>query len=143
MLLRLVPDANHLADIASNRFGETSNAAPALQDTLRTGEGPVSLASKINNRHPLEARITNWEETQFNTRMEMYRRVFGAGAPIKQQMDLAIVDNEFTPMLNGELLHRDVLVGKDSLVDWEDIYKGSEAGQIADFHGAMEKKMGL
>lgn len=140
MPLQVVPNGDLRNEIASDSFGIASNAILTLPDTLRTGQGPLNFASNINNRHPLEGRVANWDATQQATRMEMYRRVFGAGEPIKRQMELAIVDNEFTPM-STDLMHKDILLGKDNDIDWEDVYRGPEA--VPDFHTAMEKKMGM
>ncbi|KAK7676426.1 hypothetical protein QCA50_020606 [Cerrena zonata] len=106
------------------------------------------MASKINNRHPLESRINNWESTQQQTQLETYRRIFGAGEPIKRTMDLEIVDaTDFKPsVLGGSAnIHKDILLNKDASVDWDDIYKGGiESGNnVKDFHTEMEKKMGI
>lgn len=119
-----------------------------MQDILKTQEGPLNLASKLNNRHPLEQRIANWEETQYQTRLETYRRVFGAGEPIKRTMELEIVDaTDFKPQLLGgsDSMHRDILLNNDASVDWEDVYRGGlESGNhVQDFHSEMEKKMGI
>lgn len=108
----------------------------------------MSLASKINNRHPLEARIQNWEETQHQTKLESYRRIFGAGEPIRRTMELQIVDaTDFKPAVLGgpDTMHRDILLNKDTSVDWEDIYRDGLASgdHVKDFHSEMEKKMGI
>lgn len=108
----------------------------------------MNIASKLNNRHPLESRIQNWEKTQQDTRMETYRRVFGAGEPIRRTMELNIVEaTDFKPLVLGgsDTLHRDILLNRETTVDWEDIYKGGfEAGaNVPDFHTEMEKKLGM
>ena len=146
--LKIVPDNNQHSSINSTKFGEPASHAPGLQDILKTQEGPLNLASKINNRHPLEGRISNWEETQYQTRLETYRRVFGAGEPIKRTMELELVEaTDFKPQLLGgsDSMHKDVLLNKDASVDWEDIYRGGlESGNhVQDFHTEMEKKMGM
>ncbi|CAN3376012.1 hypothetical protein DIURU_003213 [Diutina rugosa] len=140
MTFQIVPASDHRDQVASDAFGVPSEAVPTLPDTLRTGQGPLNVASAINNRHPLEQRVANWDQTQRDTKMEMYRRVFGAGVPIKHQMELAIIDNEFTP-LSTTNLHRDVVLGKDAEIDWEDVYPAQSS--LAGFHTAMEKKMGM
>lgn len=106
------------------------------------------MASKINNRHPLEGRLANWDQTQYDARLETYRRVYGAGEPIKRQMELNIVEaTDFKPSVLGgsDSMHRDILLGNDSTVDWEDVYRGGvESGQnVKDFHSEMEKKVGI
>lgn len=106
------------------------------------------MASKINNRHPLEARINNWEQTQRETQLETYRRVFGAGDPIKRTMELNIVEaTDFKPQVLGgsSNMHRDVLLNKDASVDWDDVYKGGfeDGNNVKDFHTEMERKMNI
>lgn len=134
--------------MSSTAFGDAAPHAPGLQDILRTGEGPLNIASKVNNKHPLESRVANWEETQYETKLEMYRRIFGAGEPIKRTMDLQIIEaTDFTPLAVGgpSNLHKDILLNKDTSVDWEDIYKdGFEtSNHMKDFHSEMEKKLGM
>lgn len=146
--MRIVPENGHQSSINSTKYGAPAEHAPGLQDILKTQEGPLNMASKINNRHPLESRISNWESTQQQTQLETYRRIFGAGEPIKRTMDLEIVDaTDFKPsVLGGSAnIHKDILLNKDASVDWDDIYKGGiESGNnVKDFHTEMEKKMGI
>lgn len=146
--LRLVPENKNLSSVSTTTFGEVSENTPALQDTLRAQEGPLNIASQLNGRHPLEGRIQNWEDTQQETKLEMYRRVFGAGEPIKRTMELNIVDaTDFKPQLLGgnDSMHRDILLNREATVDWEDVYKGGfESGRnVRDFHSEMERKLGM
>ncbi|ODQ79821.1 hypothetical protein BABINDRAFT_13428 [Babjeviella inositovora NRRL Y-12698] len=144
--LRIIPENNQHAQVDSVRFGDAAPSAPALQDILRAEQGPLSIASQLNNRHPLEARIANWEKTQHDAKLEQYRRIFGAGEPIKRTMELQIVENtDFKPQLLGgsSNLHRDILLGKDTSIDWEDVYTGSEFSNIGGFHTEMERKVGI
>lgn len=94
---------------------------------MRSDEGPLNISSKINNRHPLESRIQNWETTQHELKLEQYRRIFGAAEPIKRTMELKIVEQtDFMPnaLGNASNVHRDILLNKDTSIDWEDIYTG-------------------
>lgn len=146
--LRIVPESSEQEAVSSVAFGEAAAHAPGLQDVLRTQEGPLSIASKVNGRHPLEARVGKWEQTQHETRMEMYRRVFGAGEPVRRGMELAIVEaSEFRPSMvsSGAAMHRDILMNKDARVEWEEVYpNGFESGNaVADFHTQMERAMGM
>ncbi|ODV78025.1 proteasome maturation factor UMP1 [Suhomyces tanzawaensis NRRL Y-17324] len=147
MSLKIIPENSQKSSISSTSYGEAAAHAPGLQDILRNQEGPLNLASKLNNRHPLEARIGNWEETQYDTRMETYRRVFGAGEPIRRAMELEIVSSDFRPSILGgpDSMHRDILLNKDASVDWEDVYTGGlESGaNVKDFHTDMEKSVGI
>lgn len=107
----------------------------------------MSIALKLNDRHPLESRIANWEETQQQTRLEMYRRVYGAGEPIKRTMELNIIDaTDFKPQILGgsDGMHKDILLNREATVDWEDVYKGGfESGEAKDFHSEMESRLGM
>ncbi|EGW35770.1 proteasome maturation factor [Spathaspora passalidarum NRRL Y-27907] len=148
MSLRIIPNNQQESSVTTTKFGEAAEHAPGLQDILRTQEGPLNISSKLNNRHPLESRITTWEKTQEETKLEMYRRVFGAGEPIKRTMELNIVEaTDFKPSVLGgsDSMHKDILLGKDTSVDWEDVYPGGfESGNnVKDFHTEMEKKMGI
>lgn len=146
--LRVVPEDNNRSTVSSAQLGTPAEHTPALHDVLKSGEGPVNVASMINNRHPLESRVQNWERNQQESRMEMYRRTFGAAEPIKRSMELAIVDaTEFRPLVLGvgasDCIHREILLNRDASVDWEDIYTGGlESGVVPkDFHSEMEKRM--
>lgn len=146
--MRIVPESKKHSSVSTTTFGEVAENTPALQDTLRAQQGPLNIASQLNNRHPLEGRVQNWEETQQNTRLEMYRRVFGAGEPIKRTMELNIIDaTDFKPEILGgaDSLHKDILLNREATVDWEDVYKGGfESGySVKDFHSEMEKQLGI
>ncbi|GMF38132.1 unnamed protein product [[Candida] boidinii] len=146
MSLRLIPESSQPSSVNTLKYGDSAPSAPALHDTLRSGEGPMSISSQINNRHPLESRIANWEETQRASQLEMCRRTFGAADPIKKTMELNIIQqNEFKPSLLGPSsnLHRDILLNKDTTVDWEDIYTGFDRQPQRDLHSEMEKKFGI
>lgn len=125
--MRIVPEGNQHSNISSVKFGEVAPSAPALQDILRTQEGPLNIASQVNGRHPLEHRVQNWEQQQQDLKMEQYRRIFGQAEPIKREMDLKIVSStDFVPGVLGGAsnVHRDILLNKDASVDWEDVYTG-------------------
>lgn len=134
--------------MASTTPEEAAAHTPGLKDALRNQEGPANLASQVNNRHPLEQRTQDWERTQFETRLEMYRRIFGAGEPIKRNMELNMVEAaDSRPQILGgsSNLHKDVLLNKDASLDWEDVYSGgfNQGESVPDFHTEMERKMGI
>ncbi|ODV73364.1 Ump1p [Cyberlindnera jadinii NRRL Y-1542] len=144
MSLRLVPENKQPSTVNSTKFGEVAPSAPALQDILRTQQGPLSISSQVNGRHPLEQRIEGWEQRQQELKMEQYRRVFGMAEPIKREMELKIVDStDFVPSVLGgsSNLHRDILLNKDSRIDWEDIYTGNDS--VMGFHAEIQKKHGI
>ncbi|WPK26412.1 hypothetical protein PUMCH_003765 [Australozyma saopauloensis] len=146
--LRIIPDNSKLSSVSTTSQRDASHNVPALPDTLREQQGPLSIASEVNGRHPLEARLQNWEDAQQTTKLEMYRRVFGAAEPIRRTMELGIVDaTDFCPEVMGgpDSMHRDILLNREATVDWEDIYRGGfESGRGGtDFHTEMEKKLGI
>jgi proteasome maturation protein len=111
---------------------------------MRNG-GPVSIASKLNGKHPLETRLEKWEETQMDFKLEGLRRTYGAGEPIRRAMELEIVKatHKVPQALGGQTnnLHRHILENNEHSVDWEDVYPGEN--NFLDFHSEMEKKMGI
>lgn len=137
-----------MSSVSTTSHSDASHNVPALPDTLRQQQGPLSIASQVNGRHPLEARLSNWESAQQATKLEMYRRVFGAADPIRRNMELSIVEaTDFRPELLGgpDSMHRDILLNKEATVDWEDIYNGGfeSGGGVSDFHSEMERKLGI
>ncbi|KAG0681030.1 20S proteasome maturation factor [Pichia californica] len=116
MSLSIAPEAVHPSGIRNTDYAPSAPSAPGLVDTLRAG-GPVSIASKINNRHPIESRILNWEENTTKSKMETHRRIFGMADPIKREMELSIVQqSEFRPQILGgsSNIHSDILKNKDT-----------------------------
>ena len=144
--LRIIPANSQLRSINNQQDGESSYSVSGLSDMFKNG-GPVSLSSKINDKHPLEARVRNWEQTQQDLKMEQYKRLFGIGEPLKRTMELEIVKNtDFKPEILGgsSNLHRDILLNKDSSVEWEDVYPGGIDNEFSsNFHAEMERKMGI
>ncbi|ANZ75451.1 BA75_02750T0 [Komagataella pastoris] len=144
--LSVIPLNEKTSKVDSTSFATPSVAIPSLPDTLREQKGPLSIASEINGKHPLEARLKNWEENEHNNKLETYRRIFGAGEPIKRQMELGIVDaTDFKPAILGgpSNLHRNILLNKDTSVDWEDVYTGFDSVACTDMHTEMERKVGI
>lgn len=104
------------------------------------------MAAQVNGKHPLQARLEKWEETQLDLKMEGYRRTFGAGEPIRRAMELEVV--KMTDMTSNILggttsIHRDILLNKDATVTWEEIYPDQPQIQKMDFHSELEKRMGF
>ncbi len=118
-----------------------------MPDTLRKQQGPLSIASEVNGRHPLESRIQKWEENQRNIKLESYKRLFGAAEPMRRTLELQVVEQtDFKPAVLGEAasgIHRDILLNKDADIDWEDIYTDFDSQMPRDFHSEMERKVGI
>lgn len=147
MSLRIVPEDEHLTDAQNLQFGPAAPSAPGLVDTLRSGEPPLSVSSKVNERHPLQTRLEKWDDTRRETQMEMYRRLFGSADPIRREMELQIVnDTDFRPQILGAGItspSKDILLNRETSIGWEDIYGGFDDRQPLDFHTEMERKMGI
>ncbi|CCD24237.1 Ump1p NDAI_0C05780 [Naumovozyma dairenensis CBS 421] len=127
----------------------TSNATHgALPDTLRLQEGgAVPISSELNDRHPLESRLKNWDVNEHERALEQYRQIFGIAEPLRREMELSIVEKtDFNP-LNSNSMHRDILLNKDTSVDWEDVYPGGRmaSGMMIgnDIHNQIERKTGI
>lgn len=118
-------------------------AAGGLRNTL--SEGPRSTASAHNNRHPLEARLRQWDDVEMDFKLESYRRLYGAGEPIRRAMELEIVSKSQTlpqSLADGPNVHLDILKNRDSAVEWEDVFT-DKPSLDSSFHAAMERKMGI
>lgn len=127
MKLSIAPAESQPSEVRNTQFAPAAPSAPGLVDTLRA-QGPVSIASQLNNRHPIESRILNWEENTTRAKTETHRRVFGMADPIKREMELNIVkQSEFRPQVLGgsSNIHSDILLNKDTSIDWEDVYTHS------------------
>ncbi|SCU94715.1 LANO_0E07822g1_1 [Lachancea nothofagi CBS 11611] len=154
--MSIVPNKNYRSAVSStSSHHKTSNAAPALPDSLRNQNGGATpLSTQTNGKHPLETKLQSWDQTQRNRDLEQYRRVFGLAEPMKREMELAIVQNsDFNPLSQSTdsgfstSLHRDILLNREASVDWEDVYQGSGiVGGVSmgpDVHGAIEKSLGI
>lgn len=151
--MRIVPAAEHTTTFTHLRT-PGAPSAPGLYDTLRNGVGAVpqstvtSDADPVTSRHPLESRLKAWEATQEAVRMESLRKTFGVAEPIRRGMELKTVrDGEWRPLALGgagqRSVHEDILRGRESHIDWEDVYTGEEqtAGGVIGIHDEMERKL--
>ncbi|KAI9713471.1 MAG: hypothetical protein M1820_000853 [Bogoriella megaspora] len=78
--------------------------------------------------------------------MEGLRRAYGIAEPVRRGMELKIVEStEWRPrVMGGERagsVHADVLRGRDTEVEWEDVFTGEETREVPDFHSEMEGRM--
>lgn len=151
--MRIVPSAEHSSTFTHLRT-PGAPSAPGLYDTLRNGVGAVPLTTTtqdsdpVTSRHPLEARLKAWEATQESVRMASLRKTFGVAEPIRRGMELKTVrDGEWRPLAlggaGGKSVHEDILRGRESHIDWEDVYTGEEqtAGGVIGIHDEMERKL--
>lgn len=147
--MNVVPPTDYKTSVSTaDSKQSSSHALEALPDTFRQQEGgAIPLSSQLNDRHPLESRLQNWEQTQRSRQLEQYRQIFGIAEPMKRVMELEIVDRtDFNP-LNQSSLHRDILLNKDASIDWEDVYPGTglQSGNVLgdDVHATIERRTGI
>lgn len=155
--LRLAPGSNAPSQVSSTSFGEGAPSVPALRDTIRGTTGPALMSELLNNRHPLESRLAQWETTQQELKMQIMRRTLGPSEPIIRTMEMEAIKatDQFLPsqVLGYEQhsAHSNVLRNSTEKVDWEDIYpemgengtQGPLAAVKMDMHSALAKRMGL
>lgn len=150
--MRIAPAAGHSSSythLQAKSLGAPS--APGIHDTLRAGVGPsltqtASASSALpDSAHPLEARLKKWEETQDQLKMEGLRRTFGISEPIRRGMELKIArEGEWKPVVLGGSrrgVHEDILMGKDTTIEWEDVFMGEETRTLPSFHEEVERKV--
>jgi proteasome maturation protein len=124
--------------------GNKSASVDGLRDTLR--EGLKSGVSTHNGRHPLERRLQNWEDTQMEFKMESYRRLYGAGEPIRRAMEMEIVSKGSVlpdSVTQSTNVHLDILKNKDTGLDWEDVYPDRSNEGTFSFHAEMERRINI
>lgn len=149
--LRIVP---HKAHSTQTALETSAPSAPGVHDTLRSRLGQTTTASSaassstapiaLQSAHPLEARLTQWRDTQDRLKMEMLRRQFGIAEPVRRGMELKIAEaGEWRPATLGgsSNVHRDILQGRDTEIGWEDVFTGNELREVPDFHTEIEHKM--
>ncbi|CAO3692441.1 unnamed protein product [Rhizopus microsporus] len=96
-------------------------------------------------KHPLEHRLNNWEETQWELKLNLARQAYGMHAPIKLMMERSIVEKrQRVPVMPSSNLHLDILLGKDETIDYEDFLNDpSLSTESVDLHTFMEHKLKL
>jgi proteasome maturation protein len=87
--LRIVPVAGHSSTVSSVADRKGAPSASSVPDALRN-QGAHSVAADVNNRHPLEARLKAWDQTQMDLKMEGLRRLYGAAEPIRRGMEVRL-----------------------------------------------------
>lgn len=105
--------------------------------------GPSSIASNINNRHPLESRLENWEETQSQLRLESMRRIYGIAEPVRRGMELfhCAEGARHTGYQMEDGIGMDILRGTDTKLDVSDIWNTREMTRGGEYQDVMANKM--
>jgi proteasome maturation protein len=120
--LRFVPPTSSVPTTLKPTQGAAS--VSVVHDTLT--HGLPSTSSTINSRHPLESRIKNWDTQQDQLKLEMAKRLGGIGEVIRIATERKVVGEDFRPVALGgpSNLHLDILTGRDTRIDIDDIYNG-------------------
>ncbi|KAK9469385.1 hypothetical protein V1512DRAFT_256126 [Lipomyces arxii] len=159
MSLRIIPSAPYSSSVPKPSVSSTQ--VPELANHILQGKPPAPITDSLNlsseqSSHPLEAHLKNWDQTQFDLKMEGLRRLFGTHEPVKRVMELEACNASlpFYPevlrradvaICNGAPgartdVAREILLGRDGIVDWEDVYGGNEDTPL-DFHTDLERRM--
>ncbi|CDS12516.1 hypothetical protein LRAMOSA04710 [Lichtheimia ramosa] len=141
MSFRIAPAAHPEKNTKSTI--DTTHAEFGGHDALRYGTR--SIKTEVLAGHPLEQRLDQWQESQWELKLNMARQVHGMHAPIKMMMEKDIVSKrQRMPVMPSSNLHLDILMGKDETIDFEDFLNDPNMStDIIDIHGAMEHKLNL
>ncbi|KAI9487754.1 MAG: proteasome maturation factor UMP1-domain-containing protein [Benjaminiella poitrasii] len=140
MSLRIAPES-HPEKVMSTL--NTTHAEYGGHDALRYGTR--SIKAEVLPGHPLESRLNQWEETQWELKLNLARQAYGMHAPIKMMMEKSIIEKrQHTPAIPTSNLHLDILMGKDETIDYEDFLNDpAMSTESVDIHTAMEQKLNL
>ncbi|KAL0073591.1 proteasome maturation factor UMP1 [Phycomyces blakesleeanus] len=141
MSFRIAPSAR--PELTTKSTFDTSHSEFGSHDTLRYGTR--SIKTEVTPGHPLEHRLSQWGETQWELKLNMARQTYGMHAPIRMMMERSLVGKHGRmPVLPSSNLHMDILMGKDETIDYEDFLNDpSLSTDMLDIHAAMEKKLNL
>ncbi|PRT56350.1 Proteasome maturation factor UMP1 [Wickerhamiella sorbophila] len=125
------------------------NLVPANSAAKQIPHPPLSsgvaldapVAHSLNDNHPLQQRLADWDDNQKGLQMEMLRRVYGAAEPIRRAMEQTIIEKStFVPESVGgsSNLHLNILANRDATIGWEDVYPDHKE---TSFHQELESRM--
>ncbi|KXS12505.1 hypothetical protein M427DRAFT_59448, partial [Gonapodya prolifera JEL478] len=126
----LVPSAhepNPTSQTSSTLSHLHNSAEYAVQDTLRHGFRSVKGdVMREGFKHPVEGRVgESWAATKTNLKYNMYRTMYGVHAPIRLQMERALVSQpRRLPVLPTSNFALDILEGRDETLEFEDFLGG-------------------
>ncbi|XP_015606083.1 proteasome maturation protein [Cephus cinctus] len=107
--------------------------------------GLAATKSSLGFSHPLEASERNFHKNQQRMQMIMLRNAQGLHAPMRLAMELKAADNiGRLPFLPSSCMMRDVLLGRDEEIGFEDILNAAEfREQVGQPHAVVEKSLGI
>ncbi|KAK7205260.1 hypothetical protein BZA70DRAFT_279439 [Myxozyma melibiosi] len=160
MSMRFIPSAPYASEAPKPDIAR--GEIPALRDHMVAGTPPVPMADSLNTPtegpHPLQSHLKNWDQTQYDMKLEHLRRLFGAHEPVRRVMELEackeslpfypeVLKRADTMSMSGAPgarldIAQEILLSRDQVVDWEDIYEGNDTVPL-DFHSDLERRMRL
>ncbi|XP_058060102.1 proteasome maturation protein [Anopheles bellator] len=104
-----------------------------------------SCVAQLQSVHPLKQSEQNYAQYSHNLNMQMLRKHEGLAGPLKLAMELKAVSKVgHLPFLPSTNLARDVLTGRDEMIEFSDIYNTEEHQEIMrQPHAVMEKTLGI
>ncbi|XBW36438.1 hypothetical protein QEN19_002016 [Hanseniaspora menglaensis] len=152
-----IPSSNFQSQVSTIKNSDVvNNAIPSLPDKLKQ-QSTVPISMKITGKHPLQERLEQWEQKQFQLKLDQEKKIFGLHLPMKVMMEKEIIDSVDNFSLVNELkkesqlhpatsIHQDIVNNKEYDIDYEDIYytskivSNSSEGNT-DVHAAIEKQL--
>ncbi|XP_043267776.1 proteasome maturation protein [Venturia canescens] len=100
---------------------------------------------KVGFAHPLEASERNFHKNRLQREMVMLRNIQGLHAPMRLAMELKTADKVGRlPFLHSSKVMRDVILGRDEEIGFEDILNTHEfREQMGQPHAIVEKQLGI
>ncbi|KAJ2609898.1 hypothetical protein H4S08_003855 [Coemansia sp. RSA 1365] len=130
--------------------GTAPSTASVLPESSRHGvqdrvnQGPATrVAEELTTAHPLETRLSNWDNSQLGIKLHMQRRVYGLHAPMRTMMELQAVGQ--TPSLlnsRASQIQRDILLGRDETFDMSDLYNDCSEVEL-DVHRMLAARLNV
>ncbi|CAK9796529.1 Proteasome maturation protein [Anthophora plagiata] len=129
------PTVNDQFDVHDDNYGIPNPMISGLSATRQ----------HIGYAHPLEASERNYEKNRNRMNMVLLRNTQGLHAPMRLAMELKAAEKiGRLPFLPSSNLMRDVLLGKDEEIGFEDILNTPEfREQMGQPHAVMERSLGI
>lgn len=107
--------------------------------------GLLGTKQKIGYSHPLEASELNYKKNQDSVNMILLRNSQGLHAPLRLAMELKAAEKiGRLPFLPSSNIMRDVILGRDEEIGFEDILNMPEfREQMGQPHAVLEKSLGI
>ncbi|XP_011500874.1 PREDICTED: proteasome maturation protein [Ceratosolen solmsi marchali] len=121
----------------------SSNAPYGIESPLVAGLG--STKKQIGFSHPIEASESNYEKKSQRLEMLMLRNIQGLHAPMRLAMEIKATEQiGRLPFLPSSNIMRDVILGRDEDIGFQDILNTTEfREQMGQPHAVVEKSLGI